>query len=408
MFDLFREIFQALGNNRTRTALTGLAVAWGIFMLIVLLGMSRGVTNAFQSRMSLDNSRSVNVYGGWTSKAYKGYTDGRNIQLEDADIPVVKRSDSHHIDLVTASKELDSSKVSSERDYITDAVYGHFPEELKRSRIKMVKGRFLNNPDLEGRRRVIVLNDQNARTLFGPDGEHTAVGKRVNIMGLSWLVIGVYHHDWEKGSYIPYTTAMLLTGNDKTVSQLTVSLADVHTMEDGTAAEKTVRNALAKSHDFDPEDDSAVHIWNRFNSYLAQMTAMNIMTVAVWVIGIFTLLSGIVGVSNIMFVSVRERTHEIGIRRAIGAKPRSILLQVVAESVVITTLFGYIGIFLGMALTGIIDYVSKGVEFLENPTVDISIAIKVTIVLIIAGALAGLFPAIKATKVKPVEALRDE
>ena len=270
----------------------------------------------------------------------------------------------------------------------------------------MVNGRFLNQPDLDQERKVIVLSTQSAETLFGKDVN--PVGRRVDAMGLSWLVIGVYRHDWDKSNYVPYTTAMRLSGNDGKVSDLTVKLYNVKSEADGMAVEDDVRHSLSKVHEFSPDDDSAVHLWNRFVQYLTQMKAMGILEMAVWVIGIFTLLSGIVGVSNIMFVSVRERTHEIGIRRAIGAKPRSILVQVVAESVVITTMFGYIGIVFGMMVTGLIDQLSKGVEFLENPTVDLSIAVKVTVVLIIAGALAGLFPAMKATKVKPVEALRDE
>ncbi len=406
MLDLFREIFQSLSNNRTRTALTGLAVAWGIFMLIVLLGMSRGVSNSFNSHVTVDNARSMNVYNGFTSKPYKGYREGRMISVEDNDTRKIQQENRSHVEEVTASKQLDSSMVSTPKGYVNDDVWGKFPSELGKARLKMIQGRFLSQKDLDELRRVIVISEPNSEILFGKSND--AVGQRVKIMGLSWLVVGVYRHDWEKSSYIPYTTAMLLSGNNDKVSDLSVKIDHVSSLEDGQAVEKAVRGTLARSHDFDPEDDSAIHIWNRFTNYLQQKTAMDIMDMAVWLIGIFTLLSGIVGVSNIMFVSVRERRHEIGIRRAIGAKPKSVLLQIVAESGVITTLFGYIGVVLGMIVTGVIDMLSKGVEFLDNPTVDLSIAIKVTIVLIVAGAFAGLFPAIKATKVKPVEALRDE
>ncbi|MCM1349487.1 MAG: ABC transporter permease [Firmicutes bacterium] len=406
MFDLFREIFQSLSNNKVRTFLTGLAVAWGIFMLIVLLGMSRGVTNSFTSRVTVDNARSLNVYGGFTAKPYKGYKEGRKIEPEASDIQAITKENKQHVEHVTAAKTLDSAVVSTAKDYVSDQIYGHFPSELQKARLKMTQGRFLNNPDLEQRRRVIVLNEQNANALFGNGVQ--AVGRRVNALGLSWLVVGVYSHDWERSSYIPYTTAMMLAGNNGKVSELFVKIKNVRTDADGLTVEQDVRESLSKTHDFDPADDSAVHIWNRFVSYLTQMKAMSILNVAVWLIGIFTLLSGIVGVSNIMFVSVRERKHEIGIRRAIGAKPRSILVQVVAESIAITTLFGYIGVFFGMLVTGTIDYLTRNTEFLKNPTVDLSIALKVTVVLIIAGAFAGLFPAMKATKVKPVEALRDE
>lgn len=405
MFDLLREIKQALTNNKVRTALTGLAVAWGIFMLIVLLGMSRGVTNAFAEQFAADNSRVINIYNGTTSKAFKGYQEGRSIYLKGRDMPAVQSRDRQHVDAVIASKSIDTAVVSTPLNY-TSGLLGHFPSELKTARLEMLSGRFLNQSDLDNNRKVIVLSKENADKLFGKNVE--AVGRRVDAMGFSWLVIGVYDHRWERSSYIPFTTAMMLSGNDDKVSDMRVAMKNVETLADGETVEKGVKSTLASRHDFSPDDNSAVYIWNRFSNYLTQLSAMNILTVAVWIIGIFTLLSGIVGVSNIMFVSVRERTHEIGIRRAIGAKPRSILMQIVAESVVMTTVFGYVGVVLGMIVTGIIDLVTRNMEFLSNPTVNLSIALEVTVVLIIAGALAGLFPAIKATKVKPVEALRDE
>lgn len=405
MFDLLREIKQALTNNKVRTALTGLAVAWGIFMLIVLLGMSRGVTNAFAEQFAADNSRVINIYNGTTSKAFKGYQEGRSIYLKSRDMPAVMSRDKQHVDAVIASKSIDTAVVSTPLNY-TSGLLGHFPSELKTARLEMLSGRFLNQSDLDNNRKVIVLSKENADKLFGKNVG--AVGKRVDSMGFSWLVIGVYDHRWERSSYIPFTTAMLLSGNDDKVSDMRVAMKNVETLADGEAVENNVKSTLAGRHDFSPSDNSAVYIWNRFSNYLTQLSAMNILTVAVWIIGIFTLLSGIVGVSNIMFVSVRERTHEIGIRRAIGAKPRAILMQIVAESVVMTTVFGYVGVVLGMIVTGIIDVVTRNMEFLSNPTVNLSIALEVTVVLIIAGAIAGLFPAIKATKVKPVEALRDE
>lgn len=405
MFDLLREIKQALTNNKVRTALTGLAVAWGIFMLIVLLGMSRGVTNAFAEQFAADNSRVINIYNGTTSQAFKGYQEGRSIYLKSQDMPAVMSRDKQHVDAVIASKSIDTAVVSTPLNY-TSGLLGHFPSELKTARLEMLSGRFLNQSDLDNNRKVIVLSKENADKLFGKNVG--AVGKRVDSMGFSWLVIGVYDHRWERSSYIPFTTAMLLSGNDDKVSDMRVAMKNVETLADGEAVENNVKSTLAGRHDFSPSDNSAVYIWNRFSNYLTQLSAMNILTVAVWIIGIFTLLSGIVGVSNIMFVSVRERTHEIGIRRAIGAKPRAILMQIVAESVVMTTVFGYVGVVLGMIVTGIIDVVTRNMEFLSNPTVNLSIALEVTVVLIIAGAIAGLFPAIKATKVKPVEALRDE
>lgn len=201
---------------------------------------------------------------------------------------------------------------------------------------------------------------------------------------------------------------MRLSDDNLKLGNIRVQLNEISTEEEAEEAEQAVRAQLAQNHTFDPSDKSAMYIYNRFKSYLRESSAFNILNSAIWIIGIFTLLSGIVGVSNIMFVSVRERTHEIGIRRAIGAKPRSVLTQIVTESVAITTLFGYIGIVLGMMIMQTVNTFVPENDVIKNPTISLSIAIEVTILLIIAGALAGLFPAIKATKVKPVEALRDE
>ncbi|MDE6652475.1 MAG: ABC transporter permease, partial [Paramuribaculum sp.] len=217
-------------------------------------------------------------------------------------------------------------------------------------------------------------------------------------------------HRWLTDVYAPFSTIMTLSGSDGTLSNLQVLLTEegANSLETSEASTEAVRQSLAQAHEFDKDDSSALYLYNYFASYLREKDALGYLHIAILVIGILTLLSGIVGVSNIMFVSVRERTHEIGIRRAIGAKPRSVLIQIVLESVTITTLFGYIGIFFGMVVMQTVNHFFGKSDVLHNPTVDISIAIEVTIVLIIAGALAGLFPAIKATKVKPVEALRDE
>lgn len=406
MLDLIREIGQTLRRNKLRTALTGFAVAWGIFMLIVLLGMSRGVYNGFTSMASLETSSVISMWPGVTSKTYKGYKEGRHIELKTSDRSQLIEKGGSHIADVWQIKVIDSAYISSADEYISGSLYGHSPQEEKRAKLDIIYGRFLNQPDLDLNRKVMVLEEKNAALLFG--SAEKALGQRVDAFGLSWRIIGIYRHEWENGTYIPFTTAMAIMGNDGTVSQSEVMIKDVTTIDDGEEAERDIRHAMAAAHEFDPDDESGVYTWNRFTSYMSSLSAMNILRIAVWLIGLFTLLSGIVGVSNIMFVSVRERTHEIGIRRAIGAKPRSILMQIVAESVVITTLFGYVGIVTGTAITALISFFAQGVDFLKDPTVDLSTALNVTIVLIISGALAGLFPAIKATKVKPVEALRDE
>ncbi|MDE5749894.1 MAG: ABC transporter permease, partial [Duncaniella sp.] len=256
-------------------------------------------------------------------------------------------------------------------------------------------------------RRVIVLHRDHVPTLFGSEDP---IGKQVELKDRSFTVVGVYSHQWNRSNFIPYTTARVLAGNSDTIRRIVVSLRNVHTIDEGTRAEESLRQTLGQAHNFAPDDNTAVWIWNRLNQHLRMTNAMGILQLAVWIIGLLTMLSGIVGVSNIMFVSVRERTHEIGVRRAIGARPAVILRQIMLESVAITTLFGYVGIVLGIAVTSLIgaSVPESNPPMLRDPSISITMAVELTAVLVAAGAFAGLFPALKSLKIKPVEALRDE
>lgn len=406
MIDLANEIWQTMRNNKLRTALTGVAVAWGIFMLIVLLGMSRGVVNAFEANMGKQGSNAITVFPGVTTEAWHGYKMGRYIQLKNGDMNVVESRGDRKIGKVTAKIFGPNMTLSTDHDYAATYYEGVYPSELHSRGNTMVAGRFINDADIAQNRKVVVLSNKMAESLFTDPMK--AVGETVRFGDLSFLVVGVFESRWSRQVYIPYSTARQLAGNSENVDQIIIELDNVRTLADGMNAESSVRNMFASLHNFNPKDESAIGLWNQFNQHLQMGEGMNILNITVWVIGIFTLLSGIIGVSNIMFVSVKERTHEIGIRRAIGAKPRSILTQIILESVSITTLFGYIGIILGTAVTALVaHFVGEHQGFL-NPGVNLSIAFEVTVVLIIAGAMAGLFPALKALKVKPVEALRDE
>ena len=406
MLDLVREIGQTLRNNRLRTVLTGISVSWGIFMLIVLLGASRGVTNYFEYAMSSQSNNVISFWSGVTSMPYKGYKDGRYIGLKSSDIDAILHDNPGKVSNVIAFASVDTARISTSLDVLTNGFEAVYPGAQATNGIEMSHGRFINERDIADARRVIVLAAKNARLLFGSDS--LAVGKTVQSLGLAWTVAGVYDHRWRSQSMVPYTAYKAVTGNTDEAYELDVTVEGLETEADGKAAEKSIRTTLAQRHEFHPDDPNAVWVWNSFTSYLTNKAANRYLELAVWVIGIFTLLTGIVGVSNIMFVSVRERTHEIGIRRAIGAKPRSVLAQILAESVAVTAIFGYIGIVAGTFVLQIIASVIGDVEGFRNPTVDISIAVKVTVALIVAGAVAGLFPALKAIKVKPVEALRDE
>ena len=302
MFDLLREIGQTLQNNKLRTGLTGGAVAWGIFMLIILLGAARGVSNAGEENMSGMSFNIISLWPGYTSKAYAGFKEGRLIELRDDDSETL-HSKLSNVSSVQPYASVDTAKISTSRDFVSGGFRAVFPDALQRQRGEILIGRFINEHDISDARRVLVLHENNARLLFGNEKE--ALGGTVKCMGLAWTVVGIYRHRWNKQAYAPYSTYKALTGNNDKASQLDVSIDGLKTEEDGDAAERAVRSVLARKHQFDADDESALWSWNQFNQYLRGEMAQSILDMAVWIIGIFTLLTGIVGVSNIMFVSVR-------------------------------------------------------------------------------------------------------
>lgn len=404
MLSLLHEIRQSMATNRARTILTGIAVSWGIFMLIILLGASRGVVNSFEHNVAQRPMNTFRIYGGRTSMPYKGFKDGRWVSLKGSDLDAIKK-DNPNVSSVMAYASVDTTTISTAKGAISGGFSALFPEALG-SRYKIMYGRTINQRDMDEHRRVMMIHQQNASRLF--DSPEAAVGKTVKSLGLAWTIVGVYDHEYMTATIAPYSAYKAVTGNSDDAYSLEATVEGLSTEQDGMDAESSIRHSLAKTHEFHPDDPGAVWVWNRFTQYLQTQNGFAILTLAVWIIGLLTLLTGIVGVSNIMFVSVRERTHEIGIRRAIGARPRQILTQILSESVAITALFGYIGVFLGIAVLAVIDHYFGNLDGFRHPQVNISIAVEVTIALIIAGALAGLFPALKALKVKPVEALRDE
>lgn len=407
MIDLVNEIWQTLCTNKLRTFLTGFSVAWGIFMLIILVGMAKGVMTSFQDGGMAQSSNNIQIWNGFASMPYQGLKEGRFIDLKDKNLAAIEHENASHVSEVTAQLSPNSSvTLSTPRDSKSKSYVGVFPSEINSQHLVMSEGRFINENDMNKMRKVVVLDRNTVQTLFGDTTN--VVGRNVSINGLNFTVIGWYYHQWRNSIYIPFSTARAINGYTDKLDQIRVGIKNVKTEEDGENVEKAIRTTLSKQNKFDPDDQGAVYTWNQFTSYLTNLKAMSILNITMWVIGLLTLITGIVGVSNIMFVSVRERTHEIGIRRAIGAKPANILIQVIVESVALTTVFGYIGILMGTIGTEIIAHAFAGSDFIKDPKVDITLALEVTAVLVVAGALAGLFPALKALKVKPVEALRTE
>ena len=414
MRDLFQEIGNSLSQNKLRTTLTGFAVAWGIFMLLVLLGAGNGIIHTFQANVNTNALNVVSVYPGVTTTAFKGYQEGRYIQLDNRDLKTTEEDFQENILSVGAMLTQGGITLSYGAEYVSLRLNGVYPNYAHINALKIEKGRFINTLDIREQRKSIVLHQKTAEILF----KHTEpLGQFVKASDVVYQVVGIYNdqgNDQSSPAIIPFTTLQLIYNRGDKLNVIMTTTQGLDTEEKSDAFEKRYRSALSNTHSFDPDDDSAIYISNRFTQYQQTMTAMGLLQLSLWIIGIFTLLSGIVGVSNIMFITVKERTHEFGIRKALGAKPRSIYKLIVVESIAITTLFGYIGLLCGVAATEWIDRaygsttVSLGDEsatMFIDPTVDMSIAIGATILLIVAGLLAGFLPARKAANVRPIEAL---
>ncbi len=414
MRDLLQEILGTVMRNKLRTVLTGLSVAWGIFILIVLLGAGNGLIHAFELNSGNVVMNSVKVYPGTTTKPWQGMQEGRNVELEQEDCRLTAVRFPDNIMEVGATVSQNAVDITYGKDHVSITLEGVMPSLVQIEGIKLVEGRFINQLDMQGNRKVMVLHKKTVEMLFPRE---SALGKVIKTNGLAFKVVGIYDDQnfFSPSVYVPYNTLSLLYAKGNLVDNLMFTTRGLTDEKTNEHFEDDFRTILAHRHQFDASDNGAVWIWNRFTQYLQQQQATSILHIAIWVIGIFTLISGIVGVSNIMLITVRERTHEFGIRKALGASPFSILRLIIAESVLITTFFGYVGMVAGILATEYMDRlfgqqtVDVGVfsaTVFHNPTVDISVAIQATLTLIIAGTLAGFFPARKAVMIRPIEALR--
>lgn len=416
MLDLWQEIYGTMKRNKLRTALTGFAVAWGIFMLIVLLGAGNGLIHAFEQSSSERALNVIRVYPGWTQLPYDGLKEGRFVELDNRDLTETERLFPDEVIETGGQVNQGGITISYGAEYISNTLIGVSPAHIKIEAVKLISGRFVNEIDINERRKVIVLHKNSAETLFKQ--LHTdPVGQFINVGAFSFQVVGIYGDmgdQGQRGAYVPFSTLQTIYNKGNKLNYLIFTTRGLNDEESNLDFEGRYRRVLAGIHRFDPDDTGAVWIGNRMRQYIQSQKAMGILTTAIWVIGIFTLLSGIVGVSNIMLITVKERTHEFGIRKALGAKPRSILWLVISESIVITTLFGYIGMVAGIGITELMDSyfgaqtMDAGMfqqTMFTDPTVDLHIALQATVTLIVAGTLAGFFPARKATHIRPIEAL---
>lgn len=415
--DIWQEIFSTIRKNKLRTFLTGFSVAWGIFMLMVLLGSGNGLSNGVKHQFARNAVNVMWMWTGETSMPYNGLKEGREVKFNNRDYDF----------LTTKSKEVE--KVSS-RYYLPDNIlytygkeYGSFststcyPSLKDMEMIHVKTGRFLNDLDMQEFRKVVVIGDEIRKALFK---EEDPIGKYLKIGDVPFNVIGVSFDDRRtennRQAYIPFTTAQRIFNGGDRVHTFTVTSKMVTTAEAAEAVTEKIRTDMAERHNFDPKDKRAMGSFNMLTEYIRTMKIFQAINLFVWIIGIGTLIAGIVGVSNIMLILVKERTREIGIRKALGATPFSVISLVLLESVLITTVAGYIGLVMGVGLMELINF---GLEqatgaggadnvFFRNPTVDFATAVSATLILILSGALAGYLPARKAAHVTPIEALRDE
>ena len=416
---LLSEVWSTSKRNKLRTSLTGFAVAWGIFMLIFLLGAGNGLINAQLQQSTRFLANSMRVFPGETSKAYKGLKEGRSITLNDKDILISNKTYGQYVDDVGGRLEQYNVNINYGDNYVaSQSLVGVAPTHPKIDKTELIAGRFINEIDMKEQRKNVVLSRSQAKELC--KDYRSLVGKNVKISNLNFQVVGIYKDDESRNNteaFIAYSTIKTIYAKGDDAGSLEFTIKNLKTQEDNEQFEKNYRASINNNHQAAPDDDRTIWLWNRYMDNIQMNQGIAIMQTALWIVGLFTLLSGIVGVSNIMLITVKERTREFGVRKAIGAKPWSILKLIITESIIITSFFGYIGMVCGVAANEIMDAtighttVDTGLfkaAMFVNPTVGIGTCIGATIAIVIAGTIAGLIPAIKAARIRPIEALRAE
>ena len=416
---LLSEVWSTSKRNKLRTSLTGFAVAWGIFMLIFLLGAGNGLINAQLQQSTRFLANSMRVFPGETSKAYKGLKEGRSITLNDKDILISNKTYGQYVDDVGGRLEQYNVNINYGDNYVaSQSLVGVAPTHPKIDKTELIAGRFINEIDMKEQRKNVMLSRSQAKELC--KDYRSLVGKNVKISNLNFQVVGIYKDDESRNNteaFIAYSTIKTIYAKGDDAGSLEFTIKNLKTKEDNEQFEKNYRASINNNHQAAPDDERTIWLWNRYMDNIQMNQGIAIMQTALWIVGLFTLLSGIVGVSNIMLITVKERTREFGVRKAIGAKPWSILKLIITESIIITSFFGYIGMVCGVAANEIMDAtighttVDTGLfkaAMFVNPTVGIGTCIGATITIVIAGTIAGVIPAIKAARIRPIEALRAE
>ena len=409
MFDLdkWQEIFATIRKNKLRTFLTGFSVAWGIFMLIVLLGSGNGLQNGIEYQFESDATNTIWLSPGSTTMAYKGMKPGRQINFTNEDYNFVKENIPGVEEISARYYFWENRIISYKKQFGSFDLICVHPDMQVIEKIVIEQGRMLNQMDQLGNRKVVIIGLPVKEALF-KNGENP-LGKYIRVNGVPFKVVGVFTDRNDRDQqrlYLPISTAQMIFNGGNKIHNLTITTNI--SVKESEALEQTLRTKLAKIHRFDSEDKSALYIGNTIKEFKQFQNMFMGIKLFVTVIGLFTIIAGVVGVSNIMIIVVNERTKEIGIRKAIGATPWSVIFLIIFESVIITAFAGYIGLVSGIGLLELVNKFMPASDFFRNPEVDFTIAVSATIVLVLSGMLAGLFPAIKAARIRPVIALRDE
>lgn len=419
MFDIERwqEIFDTIRKNKLRTFLTGLSVASGIFILVILLGFGQGMQNGIEKEFRTDAMTSMWVWPGRTTIAYEGLNPGRRVQLRNENLNYIQNK--LDVDYQKASTFYfpRDIQVLYKNDLIVYEVIGTTDDVQSIENQFIVEGRFINKKDLEENAKVAIISKKIKKEVFAE--LESPIGEYLNISGAGFKIVGVYSEvggddeGEEERIWIPLTTAQLAFNGGDRINNLTFLLPAKSTLNETVAAslafENDIREYLYDVHGVSPEDQRAIHIWNPIEEAKRFYALTGNIKFFFWIVGICTIIAGVVGVSNIMLIVVKERTREIGIRKALGAKPWFIVGMILQEAIFVTAISGFAGLILSMGLLEIFGgSVGDLIDYVENPSVNFNVAFTTVLVLVGAGALAGFVPAWRAANIQVINALRDE
>ena len=407
--DKWREIFSSLSRHKLRTFLTAFSVWWGIFMLVILLGAGKGLSNSVEEDFKSDALSIIRLWAESTSQEYKGLPPGRRLRFSNDEFDMLS--------------EVEGVREMGNRYFLTGEYFIKYknnslsfdvqcvnPSYIKFENPELLAGRLLNQKDINEKRKICVIGIK-VKEGFFPNGKNP-IGEYLNIKGTDYQVVGVVTDTgWEgkkRRIYLPTSTTQLVEGTTR-IHQLIVEMGDV-SLEESQVIEERLRLNLATKMKFNPSDKQAIYINNNIENYNRFKSTMNMISGFIWFVGIGSIIAGVIGVSNIMLIVVKERTKEIGIRKALGATPYSIVSMIVQESIFLTSISGYLGLLCGMGVIISIQSFMKANEidaqYFRNPEVDMQMVLTALVILIISGGLAGLIPALQAVKVNAVEAMK--